>query len=72
MSITGRVRHLDREESEDVEYLLQLVRDNPDYFLNNVGLISIGIFIGLHLIESIEGSTAMVHWQVVFYSRSRA
>ena len=29
--VRGRVRHLD---CEDVEYLLQLVHDNPDYFLD--------------------------------------
>ncbi|KAG2074849.1 hypothetical protein BDR04DRAFT_1092433 [Suillus decipiens] len=29
----GRVRHLDRE---DIDYLLQLVHDNPDYFLDEL------------------------------------
>ncbi|KAG2076546.1 hypothetical protein BDR04DRAFT_1204573 [Suillus decipiens] len=29
----GRVRHLDRE---DIDYLLQLVHDNPDYLLDEL------------------------------------
>jgi transposase len=44
--VPGRMRHLDRE---DVEYLLQLVRDNPDYFLDElVTLASTNRFISVH------------------------
>ncbi|KAG2071438.1 hypothetical protein BDR04DRAFT_1135016 [Suillus decipiens] len=42
----GRVRHLDRE---DIDYLLQLVRDNPDYFLDElVDLTQTNRFISVH------------------------
>jgi len=44
--IRGRVRHLDRD---DIEYLLQLVRDNPDYFLDELAdLTRTNRFISVH------------------------
>ncbi|KAH7908408.1 hypothetical protein BJ138DRAFT_1012873, partial [Hygrophoropsis aurantiaca] len=45
-SITGRIRLLDRD---DIDHLIQLVRDNPDYFLNELlDLLQTNRFISVH------------------------
>ncbi|KAG1837957.1 hypothetical protein C8R48DRAFT_550088, partial [Suillus tomentosus] len=44
--VRGRVRRLERE---DIEYLLELVHDNPDYFLDElVSLARTNRFISIH------------------------
>jgi|ERR1700678_3455027 transposase len=45
-TIRGRVRHLDHE---DLDYLLELIRDNPDYFLDELlYLLATNRFISVH------------------------
>lgn len=47
-TVPGRPRHLDRE---DIDYLLQLICDNPDYFLDDlVDLTWTNRFISAHFI----------------------
>ena len=45
-TIQGHVRHLDHE---DLDYLLELIRDNPDYFLDELlYLLATNCFISVH------------------------
>ncbi|KAF8185981.1 hypothetical protein BJ912DRAFT_852517 [Pholiota molesta] len=55
-SIRGRVRHLDQE---DISYLLKLIADNPDYFLDKL----------LHLLET--NRFISVHFTTIFRELER-
>lgn len=55
-TIRGRVRNLDHE---DIAYLLELIRDNPDYFLDEL----------LHLLET--NRFISVHYTTIFRELER-
>jgi transposase len=55
-SLRGRLRNLDQE---DLHYLLMLIRDNPDYFLDEL----------LHLLETNRFISA--HYTTIFYELVR-
>jgi transposase len=55
-SLRGRLRNLDQE---DLRYLLMLIRDNPDYFLDEL----------LHLLET--NRFISVHYATIFYELVR-
>ena len=51
-SLRGRVRTLDRE---DIDYLLELIRDNPDYFLDELlSLLETNRFISVHYTSTFQ------------------